>query len=147
MTSWDDCDCKNTEGGKRAVIKGVGNVVLIHGLSEACLESLPAASGEAALRGTQTVRGSSSRGMTAEDSASALTLVDTQSGRAGWAFPESERSRERHLKIHALEEKFRGAGGNTLGGQDNAHKVSSIQEVNLQGGKPLEFRARISQGL
>ena len=68
MTSWDDCDCKNTEGGKRAVIKGVGNVILIHCLSEACLESLPAASGEAALRGTQTVRGSSSRGMTAEDS-------------------------------------------------------------------------------
>ena len=76
-----------------------------------------------------------------------VTVPTAGVGRAGWAFRESERSRERHLKTHALEEKFRGVGGNTLGGQDDAHKVSSIQEVNLQGGKPLEFRARISQGL
>lgn len=116
MTSWDHCDCKNTEGGTRAVIKGVGNVILIHGLSEACLESLPAGDGGTCSprqlgcdsnRGpleflarlhcrAQTVQGSRSRGMTVLKtvSASPLTLLDTQWGRAGWAIPESESFRE-----------------------------------------------------
>ena len=99
--------------------------------------------------GTQAVRGLRSRGMTVLKtvSVSPLALADIQWGRAGWTRPESERFRERHLKMHALEEEFRGAGGNTLDGQDDAHKVSSTQEVNLQGGEPLELRARISRGL
>lgn len=116
MTSWDHCDCKNTEGGKRAVIKGAGNVILIHGVSEACLESLPAGDGGTCSPrqlGYDSDRGSlellerlhcrahrlsRARGhelwLLKTVSASPLTPLDTQWGRAGWAFPESERFRE-----------------------------------------------------
>lgn len=116
MTSWDHCDCKNTEGGKRAVIKGAGNVILIHGVSEACLESLPAGDGGTCSPrqlGYDSDRGSlellerlhcrahrlsRARGhelwLLKTVSTSPLTLLDTQWGRAGWAFPESERFRE-----------------------------------------------------
>ena len=65
-------------------------------------------------------------------------------GGVGGAFPESE---------EVLGETFENTGiggeiqraGNTLSRQDDAHRVSSIQEINLQVGNLLELRARIKQ--
>ena len=45
VTGQDRCDCKRTKRGKWAVMKGLGNVILICGSSKACPEFLPAGGG------------------------------------------------------------------------------------------------------